>query len=61
VLQAAVALAEGGENALATAKVYREQVFTAMEALRYSVDNAEALCDARAWPFPKYSELLFGI
>jgi glutamine synthetase len=61
VLDTAVALAEGAENALATAKAYREQVFTAMEALRYSVDSAEALCDARAWPFPKYSELLFGI
>ena len=61
VLDTAVTVAEGGENALDTAKAYREQVFTAMEALRYSVDSAEALCDARAWPFPKYSELLFGI
>ncbi len=61
VLDTAVTLAEKGDNALTTAKTYREQVFSAMEALRYSVDNAEALCDARAWPFPKYSELLFGI
>ena len=61
VLDTAVSLAEKGDSELAKARAYREQVFSAMEALRYSVDSAEALCDARAWPFPKYSELLFGI
>ncbi len=61
VLDTAVELAEKSDDAYTCAKDYREQVFTAMEALRYSVDSAEALCDARAWPFPKYSELLFGI
>jgi len=60
-LDTAVEFAEKSDSAYLSAKAYREHVFTAMEALRYSVDSAEALCDARAWPFPKYSELLFGI
>ena len=49
------------EGYLEKAKAYRAQVFTAMEALRFSIDAAEELTASEEWPFPKYGELLFSI
>ena len=32
-----------------------------MTAARETADQLEALTDAKAWPFPVYSELLFSV
>ena len=40
---------------------YRDRVFIAMQELRAAVDEAESVTDARAWPFPTYGDLLFGV
>ncbi len=60
-LETAVSITEEIEGYLEKAQAYRAQVFTAMEALRFSIDAAEALTDSEDWPFPKYGELLFSI
>ena len=60
-LETAVSITEEMEGYLEKAKAYRAQVFTAMEALRFSIDAAEELTASEEWPFPKYGELLFSI
>jgi glutamine synthetase len=40
---------------------YRDKVFTTMGALREDGDKLETLVDARIWPLPTYSEMLFSI
>ena len=40
---------------------YRDRVFIAMQELRAAVDEAESVTDVRAWPFPTYGDLLFGV
>ena len=40
---------------------YRDRVFIAMQELRAAVDEAESVTDARAWPFPTYGDLMFGV
>ena len=40
---------------------YRDRVFIAMQELRAAIDEAESVTDARAWPFPTYGDLLFGV
>ena len=39
----------------------RDEVLERMRALRAPVDEAELAADARAWPFPTYSEMLFSV
>ena len=39
----------------------RDVVLPQMNALRAVCDEAETLTDAKAWPFPTYGELLFGV
>ena len=39
----------------------RDSLIPAMEALRKSCDDAEALTDKADWPFPTYGDLLFGV
>ena len=39
----------------------RDVVLPEMNALRAVCDEAETLTDAKAWPFPTYGELLFGV
>ncbi len=60
-LETAVSITEETEGCLEKARLYRSQVFTAMEALRFSIDAAETLTATENWPFPKYGELLFSI
>jgi glutamine synthetase len=43
----------------AEAKVYKEKVIPAQEALRDTVDELETLVSDDLWPLPKYRELLF--
>ncbi len=46
---------------LATAKYYRETVFTLMEELRAIGDAMEQKTAASYWPYPSYGEILFGV
>lgn len=51
----------GNEDHQQEAEYYRDQVIPAMEALRKVADQLEERVDARYWPFPVYSDLLFRI
>ena len=46
---------------VALAHDYRDRVFTAMETLRASVDEAETLTDTSEWPYPTYGDLMFSV
>ncbi|MBQ7048020.1 MAG: glutamine synthetase III [Clostridia bacterium] len=43
------------------AEYYRDKVIPAMKELRKVVDSAETVTDRSAWPYPSYSQLLYGI
>ncbi len=45
----------------ATARFFRDEVFSAMASLRAVVDELETICPEKLWPFPTYSDLLFKI
>ena len=59
-LTSAVAVLPEGDI-VAEAAAIRDTVLPAMAALRALCDEAETLTDKSAWPFPTYSELLFGV
>ena len=40
---------------------YREEVVTAMEALRAPVDKLEMMVDKEMWPMPSYGDLIFEV
>ncbi len=40
---------------------YKDYVVTAMEELRKHIDSLERIVDAKAWPVPNYSELIFEV
>ena len=46
---------------LAQAFAYRNHVFAKMEELRAVADSMEALTAAEYWPYPSYTDLLFGV
>ena len=50
-----------GEDLTAQAFHIRDTVLSRMEALRAVCDEAETLTAASYWPFPTYSDLLFGV
>lgn len=43
------------------AVIWRDEVFTQMNALRETADTIETMVDAKQWPMPTYVDLLFGI
>jgi glutamine synthetase len=43
------------------ARYYRENVFSAMQALRGIVDELETITPQKVWPFPTYTDLLFKV
>lgn len=51
------ALEEGREQAV----FYRDEVKTAMEALRAPVDKLEMIVDKEMWPMPSYGDLIFEV
>ena len=55
--EAAAAIEDNLEKAFA----YRNKVFAKMEALREVADSMEALTAADFWPYPSYTDLLFGV
>ncbi len=48
-------------NANEAATIWRDDVLTAMGALRKTVDTIETKVDEKYWPIPTYVDLLFGI
>ena len=53
--------ADASEDFEARAFAYRDEVIGAMQALREPCDQLETMTDEKAWPFPTYGKLLFGI
>ena len=50
------------EASLTERMVYcRHEIFSAMQALRAAVDEAEPLVASDVWPYPTYGQLLFGV
>ena len=43
------------------ANFYRDSVIPVMEQLRVAADELEVICDRNIWPYPDYSEMLFGV
>ncbi len=60
-LEMAVKGAEARGKDQTAAEYYESTVLPAMAALRASVDMAETLTDRKDWPYPAYSEMLYGI
>ena len=52
---------KAGENLTEQAFHIRDTVLSRMNALRAVCDEAETLTAAAYWPFPTYSDLLFGV
>ena len=53
--------AGGIDGVEATAKYFRDNIFTAMQELRAYADELETVTPSDIWPMPTYSELLFNI
>ncbi len=53
----AAAMEEGRDQAVA----YRDEVKTAMDALRAPIDKLEMIVDKDMWPMPSYGDLIFEV
>ena len=51
------AMEEGRDQAV----FYRDEVKTAMDALRAPVDELEMIVDKELWPMPSYGDLIFEV
>ena len=60
-LQQTIDIAFAMESGEAQARYYREEVNTAMEALRKPVDRLEMMVDKSMWPMPSYGDLIFEV
>lgn len=60
-LEKALSAAAGIRNMQARAEYYESTVIAAMQGIRSAADEAETLTDRTAWPYPSYSDLLYGI
>ena len=60
-LENALAKAKTITDSYENAKFVKDCVLETMTALRAAVDEAETLVSAEYWPFPTYTELLFGV
>lgn len=49
------------DDVTALACYSRDEILSAMQVLRVSVDELETMCAKSYWPYPAYSELLFNI
>ena len=48
-------------DGLKRARVYHDEVLSAMEKLRACVDAMELLCGRDVWPYPTYGDILFSV
>lgn len=53
--------AEELADVLTRACAYKDNVLSAMSALRESVDELETLTARKYWPYPNYGDLLFSV
>ncbi len=60
-LQNAIKEASEIHDAQKEANYYRDTVIAIMTDLRKAADSLEEMCERKDWPYPDYSELLFGI
>ena len=60
-LQQAEAKARAMKPGKEQAFFYKDEVKTAMDALRVPADQLEVLVDKRVWPFPTYADLIFEV
>ena len=60
-LQDAEAKARAMKPGKEQAFFYKDEVKTAMDALRVPADKLEVLVDKRVWPFPTYADLIFEV
>ena len=60
-LEAATAKAQGTADTVKKAEAYRENVVTAMRALRADIDALEMIVPRDMWPVPTYADLLFNL
>ncbi len=60
-LEATLAGVKAIDDRQKAAEYYRDRVLVAMKTLRTAVDEAETVTDRDAWPYPSYSQLLYGI
>ena len=60
-LEALVKNAEKMGKGQDAAEYYESKILPAMATLRKAVDAAETLTDRNDWPYPAYSEMLYGI
>ncbi|MDR2429162.1 MAG: glutamine synthetase III [Candidatus Margulisbacteria bacterium] len=61
VLETAAAKARAAGDATDQATIARDEVFTAIAALREAVDALEVISPACAWPVPTYGDMLFKL
>ena len=57
VTEKALTIAPGREQAV----YYKDEVKSAMEALRKPIDELEMIVDKDLWPMPSYGDLIFEI
>jgi len=60
-LEAAVAKAQETTDTIKKAESYRDNVVTAIQALRTDIDALEMLVPMDMWPVPSYADLLFKL
>jgi glutamine synthetase len=58
-LEKTTAKASDLKDATKQARLYRDKVIPAMQALRSTADELETIVDAGLWPIPTYAEMLF--
>ena len=61
VLSEAVSAADRVDGTLERAMHYKDDVVSAMNALREGIDAAESMMPADAWPYPSYIDILFSV
>ncbi|MEE0867558.1 MAG: glutamine synthetase III [Clostridia bacterium] len=52
---------DNAQNAQEEANYFRNVVFANMNELRITADELEVITDRSFWPYPSYSDLLFGV
>ncbi len=60
-LQEKIKIAYAMDRGEAQARYYRDEVHTAMQALREPVDKLEMIVDKSMWPMPSYGDLIFEV
>ena len=60
-LESDIAKAEALEDITDCATFYKDTILADMASLREAADKAEALTSKEDWPFPSYTQLLYGV